>query len=419
MSQLFPVPLLGVGTPWVESLASYIRRLALAHGVSARQLLLATLGVRAPGQLNGYSGFAATVVERLGVLTGQVNLVHGTLLRLRNVLSVNAINSIAITRRWCPSCIADDLDRNEPGYDPLFWSIKAVSLCSKHDAWLVSACSHCLAPQLYLPYGGVPRTHCSRCKRPLSALCDRVKPSAAELWCRREISTLLERGGDVPFEGEPIRSFLLALVEMVGEGIGPAAREIGFEASMIRGFLKRPMQKPTLASVLSLSASVQQPVDLLLSVPVAVAAQGRFAFGVPHHESSRRPRLSVTQRQQLERSLRNAAYGLTSGCPPSVASICRVYGATQGCAHYAFPMLSSRVTARRSSYLARRAESIKCGAIQIVQLEFLNLTDGQLRGLSQKKFVERLMSISGLPKRALSEATRIVLAAALQQKCGN
>lgn len=417
MTQLFPVPLLGVGTPWVESLASYVCRLALAHGVSARQLLLVTLGMRAPGQLNGYSGFAATVVEGLGVLTGQVNLVHGTLLRLRHVLSVNAINSIAITRRWCPSCIADDLDRNERGYDPLFWSIKAVSLCSKHDAWLVSACSHCLAPQPYLPYGGVHRTHCSRCKRPLGALCNRVKPSSAERWCRREISALLERGGDAPFEGEPIRSFLLAHVEMVGKGIGPAALEIGFEASVIRGFLKKQTQKPTLASVLSLSASVQQSVDLLLSAPIAVAAQGRFAFGSPHHESSTRSRLTVTQRQQLESSLRKAVYGLKSKCPPSVASICRTHGVTQGCARYAFPMLSSRVTARRTRHLAMRAERIERDAMQIVRHEILTLTAGELNGLSQKKFVERLMSVSGLPKRALSKATRIVLAMALQKKC--
>lgn len=418
MTQLFPVSLMGVDTPWVESLASYVRRLALAHGVSARQLLLATLGVRAPGQLNGYSGFAATVVERLGVLTGQVNLVHGTLLRLRHVLSVNAINSIAITRRWCPSCIADDLDKNEPGYDPLFWSLKAVSLCPKHDTWLVSACPHCLAPQTYLPYGGAHRTRCSRCKRPLSAFCDRVTPSAAERWCRREISALLERGGDMPFQGEPIRSFLLTLVKMAGGEILPAAREIGFEASVIRGFLKKPAQKPTFASVLSFSASVQQPVDLLLSDPVAVAAQGRFAFGVPHHESPTRSRLSVTQRQQLESSLRKAVYGVESECPPSVASICRTYGVTQGCARYAFPMLSSRVTARRTRYLAMRAERIERDAIQVVRREISTLTAAELGCLSQKKFVERLMSVSGLPKRPLSKATRTVLAMVLQQKCG-
>ncbi|MGH8158210.1 MAG: TniQ family protein [Rhodanobacter sp.] len=418
MTQLFPIPLLGVDTPQVESLASYVCRLALAHGVSARQMLLATAEVRVPGQLNGYSGFAATMVERLGVLTGQANLVHGTLLRLRHVLSVNAINSIAATRRWCPSCIADDVDRNEPGYDPLFWSIKAVSLCLKHDVWLVSACPHCLAPQTYLPYGGAHRTRCSRCRKPLSAFCDRVVPSAAERWCRREISALLVRGGDMPFQGEPIRSFLLTLVKMAGGEIVPAAREIGFEASVIRGFLKKPAQRPTFASVLSFSASVQQPVDLLLSDPVVVAAQGRFAFGAPHHEISTRSRLSVTQRQELERSLRKAAYGLKLECPPSVASICRAHGATQGCARYAFPMLSSRVTARRSQYLAKRMESIERRAAQVVQREFLTLTDGQLQGLSQKKFVERLMLTSGLPKRVLSKATRMILVAALQQRRG-
>jgi hypothetical protein len=65
-----------------------------------------------------------------------------------------------------------------------------------------------------------------------------------------------------------------------------------------------------------------------------------------------------------------------------------------------------------------RAEGIERDAMQIVRREILTLMAGELSGLSQKKFVERLMSVSGLPKRALSKATRIVLAMALQKKCG-
>lgn len=61
---------------------------------------------------------------------------------------------------------------------------------------------------------------------------------------------------------------------------------------------------------------------------------------------------------------------------------------------------------------------MRCDAMQLVQREILILNAGELDGLSQKKFVERLMSVSGLPKRALSKATQIVLAMALQKKCG-
>jgi len=415
MTGLFPIPLRGIGTPLVESLSSFVLRLAFAHGVSTRQLLTAISAVRAPGLLNGYSDFAATTAEKVSALVSQSDVAHGTLLRFRYVLSTNANESIVPTRRWCSSCIADDLDKGDSGYDPLIWSIRSVSMCPKHDCWLVSACPHCMSPQQYLPYGGATRTHCNRCGCSLGARTGHATPSPSELWCRAELSDLLTRGGDKPFDSDAPHAFLTAFVRLVGKGVAPIAREVGIDAHTIRGLLGNPIKKPTLATVLRLSASVQQPVELLLGAPLAAAAQGQFSFDAPRHERIVRTRLSSALRQQLGDALRKAAYDEGQALPRSVASICREHRVTQGCAHYAFPVLVSRVSARRMGYLAAHAANVEGEALLIVKRHLATLAPADIEAFSQKKLVKQLMETSRLPKRSLARAVRASIDLAMQQ----
>ena len=416
MTQLFPLPLQGIGTPQVESLASYVLRLASVHGVTPRQLMTAITNVKAPGQLNGYSDFSASIVETVGTLTNQANLANGTLLRFRRVLSANGNDSIVTTRRWCPSCIDGDLQRGEPGYDPLIWSMKAISMCPVHSCWLFSVCSHCMSPQQYLPYRRRLRTHCHRCDRSLGVECDRAPPSSAELWCRAELSDLFALSSESTFKGEPIRVFLEMLIKLTGTGLKPVAREIGFDVRTIRGLIENAKQRPTLATVLRLAASVQQPVELLLSNPLAAAAQGQFAFGVSHDEKPVRRHMSLALRQKLEDALRKAAYSLETNSLPSVASICLTHGVTPGCAHHAFPILVSRIAARRSRCRAERMLDMQNEAKRLVRLELAALSNVEIVEISKKKLVERLMRTSHLPKRALAVALKVAVAKALNEK---
>jgi len=408
MTRLFPISLIGAGTVDVESMASSVSRLALSHSVSPRQLIATVSDAKQPGLLNGYSEFAANTVQRIGALTGQNNLAYGSLIRFRHVLSINANDSVSPTRRWCPSCIAEDIMASNPGYDSLVWSLRSVSICLKHDTWLVETCPHCLSIQHYISYAGATRDSCVRCKGSLGMSCGPVSVSHAELWCRSEISALLIRGGDLPFEGNPVRAFLVALICSLDMSMSSTARELGFDPAVIRGLLKDTNHRPTLATVLRLSASVQQPVEFILSDPIAAAAQGRFSFAAPRRESATHFRLSLVRRQQLEGSLHLAAYGPESECPPSLASICRANGVSLGCAQYAFPRLSSRINVRRKSHAEARVKRLKSEAEQLVKWELSKLTMQERRDMSQKKFVRHLMSFSGLPKRLLANASRIL-----------
>src|SRR6185437_8751922 len=115
-----PLHLHGVGTPAVESLASFFCRLADVHQVTPTQLskvvcndsayLRSSSGPQLSnvdlyaGMFCSYSAQTEILVHRLEKLTGAQNLMCGTLLRLRHVLSANQVGSCVRKRRWCPTC---------------------------------------------------------------------------------------------------------------------------------------------------------------------------------------------------------------------------------------------------------------------------------------------------------------------------
>jgi hypothetical protein len=211
-----------------------------------------------------------------------------------------------------------------------------------------------------------------------------------------------------------VQSFLTALMRLVGKEVASLARDLGVNTRTIRGFVENSAKRPTLATVMRLAASAQQSAELILGDPIAAAAQGQFAYGAPRCESHIRTRMSSILRQKLEDALRRAAYSQSVACPPSVATICRAHGVTLGCAHYAFPVLVSRITASRMAFLAKQRAELERSAKLVVQTELAALHPVDVAEVSQKKLVKRLMSTSHLPKRALTRAVKNAVDMVLQ-----
>jgi len=125
-SRLYSLEPIGIGTPETESLTSYVSRLAEAHSVRVRELvvheLLPSLGrshladarnanlltafwrneTRA---LNGTQTLARNLVKALEALTGRRDLRFLTLLTWNEVLPRR--HRQKPTRAWCPSCFAE------------------------------------------------------------------------------------------------------------------------------------------------------------------------------------------------------------------------------------------------------------------------------------------------------------------------
>ena len=155
-SRLYHLEPIGIATPYVESLTSYIARLAEAHCLTPKLLLEREInssstqsskrnnlfGIRQySGEINGRGETAAKLVNLLEKVTLKENLKFLTLLSWSEIFPRKKL--IKTTRFWCPFCYQDFVAQNQPVYEPLIWSANAVITCSIHKTPLESRCRHC------------------------------------------------------------------------------------------------------------------------------------------------------------------------------------------------------------------------------------------------------------------------------------
>jgi len=180
-TRLYHLPPIGLGTPMVENLTGYIVRLAEAHCVSAGVLYWKEIRALADkgniftfrvSKVDGYSthtinglGRPATdFVRALETLTGRGDLSSLTLLNWAGVLPRHPL--LRRCRAWCESCLYAWREANQLVYEPLLWTLQAVTVCPYHRRILRQACPHCecrIGPM----DSRSRRDHCSRCGQTL------------------------------------------------------------------------------------------------------------------------------------------------------------------------------------------------------------------------------------------------------------
>lgn len=158
-SYLYPLRPMGLGTSKVESLVSYLSRLAQAHWVTgsclyARLLYpLAEWGKEMTCHseiLRAYSSFYSLrqVNERTGkVIHALENITcQPSLMSLTHLTWKRLLDQPIPTRKyraWCPPCYRDWQATRSVMYEPLSWSLQIVKVCSRHQFWLESLCPNC------------------------------------------------------------------------------------------------------------------------------------------------------------------------------------------------------------------------------------------------------------------------------------
>ena len=185
-SRLYHLEPIGIGTPEVESLSSYLNRLAQAHCVTVNTLiaheLLPHVGTPArpgaaglsPHPVEGCAGsgsrwrsgsMAWGGLRRPGStgstgVTGRRDLRFLTLLTWRHVLPDRHLFSRLL--RWCPACVEAWRTTGHPLYDPLLWKLNPITACVRHQRRLRSRCRAC--QQQLTTFSGRSRPgYCSRC----------------------------------------------------------------------------------------------------------------------------------------------------------------------------------------------------------------------------------------------------------------
>jgi transcriptional regulator with XRE-family HTH domain len=214
-STLYPLPPMGVGTPWVESLTSYIARLADAHSIYSGILVNKLIAPLVPGyspqkiqrhlfRRDGYKSNLLNVpgprlhyaLQALQTLTLRTDLRHLTLLTLEDVLYFGGW--IRLTKAWCPACYEEWRNSGQIVYDPLLWIVQELTVCIRHQRRLMLSCSY------------------QDCAKQLPALAWRSRPGYCP-YCQRWLG--LSKGGEY-ISDAPIEERELVWQQWVTEALG-------------------------------------------------------------------------------------------------------------------------------------------------------------------------------------------------------
>lgn len=263
-STLYGLEPIGLETPWVESLTSYMIRLAQAHcvfpgifldkliaplvqeisykttrpaftrGDGDRSNLISAPGVR-----------AAAAVEVLRLLTRRTDLSYLTLLPLQEVLLIRGL--IRKSKAWCSSCYEEWRMNGQTIYDPLLWILLPVTHCIRHRQPLNDHCPNpsCSRPLPAMAWRSQPG-YCPYChfwlgRPPLNEGLSRVDVNDVETewqrWVIENLGALLAAMSAIssPPTKLQITEKITYVVQQISAGnMGLFARSTGMNFSMIR-----------------------------------------------------------------------------------------------------------------------------------------------------------------------------------------
>jgi AcrR family transcriptional regulator len=189
-SRLYHLEPIGIGTPYVESLTSYINRLACAHCALPGKLIAQEVqpllrgstsmvedkgfrGSESIAQLNGMTPLVREWVRVLEQLTGREELQFLTMLVWADIADQKGL--VRRTRAWCAACYDEWLQTGQEIYEPLLWNVKAVTRCPLHHQDLLDRCPRqgCQQPIPIFTSLSSP-SHCPKCGSSLAMSASRV-----------------------------------------------------------------------------------------------------------------------------------------------------------------------------------------------------------------------------------------------------
>ena len=369
-SRLYALEPIGRGTPLVESLSSYIIRLAEAHAVSVVDLVQGELSpflesslyipTRVTYVINGVGETARRWVRAVETVTLRSDLRGFTLFSLAPAVPDTFL--FRTTRAWCPECYDEVSAGRQPVYEPLLWCLNLVEICLRHNRPLSTACPHCKKP--LRPMTSASRAgFCSRCRLWLGAASTRSSsrawdhPPEDQLWLVAAVGELLAHASETEqlLLQDHVRKVLSEYTQAVAEGNIAAIAEIaGHERSVLTCWLKG-RQSARLDTLLRPWYRLGLPTAALVgdASPAAITQHAQRSVEI----RQRRQVSPRRTRQQISAALQRA---LEEAPAPSLTEIARKLGySTAGSLRRANGPLCARIAAnyRRSgrSHWWRRA----------------------------------------------------------------
>ena len=421
--RLFPIPLIGIGTCDIESLAGYIHRIAYEHGIFVGELLRFVhrhsvdrfsnpdypklsdyISVAEIVRINDHSDM---ILEMFEIMTGQ-DLRAGTLSWMRGLITRLA-GEVYSGFRWCPECFYEMEVMDQPCYFKLIWSIKSVGHCAVHRTPLVSNCSRCNCDQTTYKKN-YSLSLCQSCGLLLSKRKNRlrfndVQPSWVSMGS--DITVLFRdmgEGGGEDFYPENIRLSL----SKVFDHYWRKENEEEFYRVLSRDKLLAIIYKQTPISFRSarlIAFKLGISLHILLSGnahnTTAVLDADWFCSLPPGYlESSRRKR---NDHSAIIKKVRRIIK--KSSSPPSLKELARLAGVSVGYLNYRHPVLVSIVVEAHVEFEKKERQK-KLYLAQTKALEYFTAAKYRSAPQSRKQAYRALAEETGLPKFMLKKAIK-------------
>lgn len=258
----------------VESLASYIGRIALCYGISTGEIInlyLAPflkkkylLNIAANGGTRFYENssmilnsgkVAADFCRAVSSVSGQQQLEQLTLRPYHEVFALRGI--IYARRRWCPACFNEWLRQSEPIRDLLMWAMQPVMVCVDHGVYLQCLCPACGRSSHQLERNFRPG-FCPRCGVWLGLRIlhsELVKPSEEDMWSAHQVRLILSQKESTESMSP---NFFMACLKQCGS-LKQVSKRSGTPLSTLSGWVNLG-RLPPLNSLLKISWSLRLPI---------------------------------------------------------------------------------------------------------------------------------------------------------------
>lgn len=415
MTKLLRLIPVGLGTPDVESLPSFIQRLSLIHGLGFHQMLgliheiycdqngimpmLAPSyrNVASPTTLAGGSMVVEELVEELRAVINVGNLEYLTLVPVTSSLA----RDIQLTEsmfKWCPACFRDDEAAGNCAYYRLLWHFRDLDKCPIHSIRLQNECPDCGQSQRrfvkHRPIG-----LCHVCEAPLKG--DGVFQSLGESW-RNDAFDIVEflsgYNEFVPPEANGLQRILRALLVLHHQSGGKSDLFKWFERNEVMSVISGHTPV-TFKTSRKFAYALGTPLDTVMHGDVS-----GLISNLPLRDHYAPNLLTRARRRRLNRNLafQQLLKILNRGDDSlSLKQLAKDAGLSVGYIQYQFPGMAKAVILRRRAWLAQQIQDKRRLASELIleRLEEARKTGGA----SKKRIVREVRQESGLSRRLLSE----------------
>lgn len=384
-SRLYHLKPIGIGTPFVESLTSYLARLAQNHCWSTGTLMTSQIVplVNKPYMLGNAKGStlskihcslrsincvstaAQEFVDVAEALTLQEGLRFLTFLEWKPFLPARQL--LRDIKAWCPDCYQEWYDAGEIIYEPLIWNIEVVSVCVKHQRRLLTRCPHCRKQVTLLGYYSSPG-YCSECGATLINTVDEQELGSDQfssdkwrwhLWSAENVGNLLAASTTLPrsLSGAEIHRSICACIRRCCNGsLTKFATLVGRQKNTVWGW-QQGRNRPTLPDILRLcyqfECSLLEFITADKALLCSVTPSNRYPFVLPGNKRKACQTRTI-DRVVLKQGLENLLKG---GETVSVTEAARRMECSTRTLYRISPILCKRIAKKYAAFRSSRAKA--------------------------------------------------------------